>query len=53
MAAHFLETNPDIRQYIFDQMTNVNMAVGVGQSRGYQNFSHYFLLRTYKISPRC
>ena len=37
----FLESNPDVRLQVLDQMPDVNIAVGVGQGAGYQNFSRH------------
>jgi hypothetical protein len=39
MTSQILETDPDIRLDIFDQMAQVNMAIGVRQSRCDKNSS--------------
>jgi hypothetical protein len=37
VAAQLLEAHPDVGLYVFDEMTDVNRPVGVGQSAGDQN----------------
>src|SRR5690606_13448859 len=39
LAAHFLEANPDVGLDVFQQMTQVNRAVGIGQGTGDQNLA--------------
>src|SRR3989338_3794914 len=38
---HLLEAHPDVGLDVFDQMTEVDAAVGVGQSRGDQYLSWF------------
>ena len=41
VAAHFLEAHPDVGLDVFDQMAQMNAAVGVGQGGGDENFSGF------------
>ena len=35
VAAHFLESRPNVGLYVFDQMPDMDLAVGVRQGRGH------------------
>ena len=52
VALHLLEAHPDVGLDVFDQVAEVDAAVGIGQSRRDQDFSfgHYFMdrLKCYK-----
>ena len=39
-AAEFLETDPDVRLQVLDQMADVDMAVGIGQGASDQESPH-------------
>src|SRR5690554_344682 len=39
LAAHFLITGPDVRLNVFQQVAQMNGAIGVGQGAGYQNIA--------------
>jgi hypothetical protein len=39
VTAHFLEAHPDIGLDVFDQMAEVNAAVGIGQGGGNKNLA--------------
>lgn len=38
LTAQFLESDPDVGLDVFDEMAEVDMAIGVGQRGGYQQF---------------
>ncbi len=41
VAAHLLEAHPDVGLDVFDEVAEVDAAVGVGQGGGYEDFTRH------------